>query len=67
MPSYEYVCSCGNEMEKEFSMSNMKSKVKCNKCGKMAKRAFRNRNAIIRHSFYDRSRGAARVGRGRGF
>lgn len=64
MAKYTYECSCGNEMEKEFSMSDMKKRVKCDKCGKMAKRAFRGVNMIVRHSFYDRSRG---VGRGRGF
>lgn len=61
MPTYEYACECGEQIEREFRMSEMKQTVKCPKCGKMAKRAIVNRNAIVRHRF-----GEPRIGRGRG-
>lgn len=57
---YEYECECGEEFECEFKMREMKSKVKCN-CGKMATRAIRQRNAIVRHRLGD-----PRKGRGKG-
>lgn len=62
MAQYEYVCVCGEEFEKTSSMKDMKPKVKCPKCGKMAKRAIKNRTGIVRTRFYD----TARLGRGRG-
>jgi len=62
MPTYEYKCKCGKEFEKESSMADMKPKVKCPECGKLAPRAIRNRTGICRTRFYD----TARQGRGRG-
>lgn len=62
MTTYEYKCSCGHEFEREFSMKDMKPKVKCPECGKLAPRAICNRTGICRQRFYD----TARQGRGRG-
>lgn len=63
MPTYEYECrACGQEFERDFSMSDMKPQVRCPACGKMAKRAIKNRTGIVRTRFYD----TARQGRGRG-
>ena len=62
MPQYEYECPEGHEFELTSSMSEMKRKAKCPECGKMAKRAIRNRTGICRTRFYD----TARQGRGRG-
>lgn len=57
MPRYDYVCdACGNEFEREFSMADMKHKLKCPSCGKMARRAIGMVNAIIRHRYLDQSR-----------
>lgn len=62
MPTYEYKCACGHYFECESSMKDMKPKVKCPECGKMAPRAIVNRTGIVRTRFYD----TARLGRGRG-
>jgi len=62
MAIYEYECECGEEIERTNSMADMKKTVKCPKCGKMAKRAIRNRTAIVRHRL-----GEARIGRGKGY
>lgn len=65
MPKYLYKCECGEEMIREFPMSKFKKKVKC-VCGKMAKKSWTKPNAIARYSLIDRSRGTARIGRGKG-
>lgn len=62
MATYEYVCKCGHEFEKDCPMAEMKPKVKCPECGKLAPRAFKARTGICRQRFYD----TARQGRGRG-
>jgi len=62
MPRYDYVCDCGHQFERTFTMLEMKSKIKCSECGKMAKRAIGMPNAIVRHRYIDNS---PRKGRGR--
>ena len=47
MPDYDYECKCGNVEEREFSMDNVKAKVKCSKCGKMAVRMFSKPNKRV--------------------
>lgn len=61
MPKYEYLCSCGHTTSRESSMYNMKRKVKCSVCGKMAKKTFSKVNALVRHRLGD-----PRIGRGKG-
>lgn len=38
MPLYEYECKCGNTIEKTFKIAACPLLVKCNKCGKNAKK-----------------------------
>jgi putative FmdB family regulatory protein len=62
MPVYEYKCTCGEEIERTAPMIEMKKRVKCPKCGKMASRAIVCPNAIVHHRL-----GEARIGRGKGY
>jgi putative FmdB family regulatory protein len=64
VPSYDYVCECGEQFERVSSMAEMKSKLKCPVCGKMAKRAIGRPNAIVRHRYIDN---IPRKNRGRGY
>lgn len=65
MAVYEYKCECGEVLVRHFPMNQIKKRVKCS-CGKMAKKVWTKPNAIARYSLIDRSRGAARIGRGKG-
>lgn len=70
MPRYDFSCECGEVIEREFAMSEVKGKVKCPSCGKMAKRVWGLPNQIVRTSMYERAswkNGYPRAGRGRGF
>ena len=68
MPLYEYRCNCGETIERTCSMNNMKKKVKCPVCGKMASRSFNNFPAVqCRYSYFERSQGNPRATRGRGY
>ena len=57
---YEYQCECGEVIERDYPMTQMKKKVRC-ACGKMAPRKFAVTNAIVRHRLGD-----PRIGRGKG-
>jgi putative FmdB family regulatory protein len=61
MPEYSYQCVCGNKFERIFSMADMKPKVRCPECRKMAPRAIVAPNAIVRQRY-----GSPRTGRGMG-
>jgi len=37
MPTYDYICECGNKASKLFSMKEYKQKIKCKSCSKMMK------------------------------
>jgi hypothetical protein len=63
VPYYQYNCECGEEIDRYCSLDNIKRKVKCPKCGKMAPKAVICPNAIVRHRLTE----PARKGRGRGF
>jgi len=64
MPTYEYKCECGELIENDSPMNNIKRRVKCPACGKMAPKAIMRPNQIVRHRYIDNS---PRKGRGRGF
>ena len=68
LPTYDYKCECGEEIEKTCSMADRKDKVKCSKCGKMAPRKWGGTfpNVICRYSLFERSAGNPRVNRGKG-
>jgi putative FmdB family regulatory protein len=63
MPAYDYECECGEVVEKIFPMTKQAKRVKCPKCGKMAKRTITVPNGIVRHRLME----TARKGRGRGY
>jgi putative FmdB family regulatory protein len=70
MPSYDYECACGFVLEREFSMEEVKQKVKC-PCGRMATRVFAKPNKIVRYRGQDAMANItgknARRNRGRGW
>jgi len=66
MATYEFKCECGEVQTRDFAMDKIKKRVKCPVCGKMAKKVWSKPNAIARYSLIDRSRGDARIGRGKG-
>jgi putative FmdB family regulatory protein len=66
LPTYDYRCDCGEVVERNFPMDDIKQKVKCPACGKMAKKAVACPNAICRYSYFERSQGNPRVNRGKG-
>ena len=60
---YDYKCdACGAEMEREFPMKLVKSKVKCS-CGKMARRDFKAPGFRVSRRYMEK----AREHRGRGY
>jgi putative FmdB family regulatory protein len=66
MPTYNYKCDeCGQEQEREFPMSDIKQRVKC-ECGKMARKMIACPAAICRYSLFERNAGNPRANRGKG-
>ena len=66
MPKYTYVCSCGEVIERYTPMTEVKAKVRCPKCKKMAVRKWEVPNFKCVYSYMERINGNPRVTRGRG-
>ena len=67
MPLYKYECThCGTVTENTCSMNEVKSKVKCSNCGKMAPRLWQVPNFRCVYSYMDRVQGNPRFNRGKG-
>jgi putative FmdB family regulatory protein len=68
VPTYEYKCKCGEHVDRVSTMAEMKSKVKCPACGKMAPRCLSSFPAVqCRYSYLERTQGNPRATRGRGY
>jgi putative FmdB family regulatory protein len=70
MPTYDYKCVCGETLQRTNPMSEMKQKVKCPACGKMAGRDLGASFPAVqcRYSYMDRQVNKnPRATRGRGY
>jgi len=67
MPTYEYRCDCGEEIERQAAMGKAPKTAKCPKCGNSAKRSWSSFPSVqCRYSYMDRVNGNPRVNRGKG-
>jgi putative FmdB family regulatory protein len=66
MPQYTYQCECGEIIERINPMSEVKAKVRCPKCKKMAGRKWEVPNFKCVYSYMDRVQGNPRFHRGKG-
>lgn len=68
MPTYDYACKCGEKIQRTSTMADMKKKVKCPVCGKMAERDLAASFPAVRcrYSYMDRVNGNPRFWRGKG-
>jgi predicted SprT family Zn-dependent metalloprotease len=65
LPTYQYKCKCGQELEREFPLSDIKQRVRC-ECGRMARKVITVPNVKCVYSYMDRVNGNPRVDRGKG-